>query len=182
MASLISPRPLSHMQNSVLYNPYGRPGLMSYVDAQNAVVGAPLALTPDQSNLGPYGDGGAQAAANMAVHEEQKIYNLVIDLLEPVTREGALLELSKKREQFDELALVLWHSFGKHLFCRVDICFLTHPLPGIMPALLQEIVSVYPLLSPPNLTAHVSNRVCNALALLQCVASHPDTRQLFLNG
>ena len=51
-----------------------------------------------------------------------------------------------------------------------------------MPALLQEIVSVYPLLSPPNLTAHVSNRVCNALALLQCVASHPETRQLFLNG
>ncbi len=54
--------------------------------------------------------------------------------------------------------------------------------PGIMPVLLQEIVSVYPLLSPPNLTAHVSNRVCNALALLQCVASHSDTRQLFLNG
>lgn len=53
---------------------------------------------------------------------------------------------------------------------------------GIMPALLQEIVSVYPLLSPPNLTAHVSNRVCNALALLQCVASHTETRQLFLNG
>jgi len=51
-----------------------------------------------------------------------------------------------------------------------------------MPVLLQEIVSVYPLLSPPNLTAHVSNRVCNALALLQCVASHSDTRQLFLNG
>lgn len=51
-----------------------------------------------------------------------------------------------------------------------------------MPALLQEIVSVYPLLAPPNLTAHVSNRVCNALALLQCVASHSETRQLFLNG
>lgn len=53
---------------------------------------------------------------------------------------------------------------------------------GIMAALLQEIVSVYPLLSPPALTAHASNRVCNALALLQCVASHPETRQLFLNG
>jgi CCR4-NOT transcription complex subunit 9 len=25
-------------------------------------------------------------------------------------------------------------------------------------------------------------RVCNALALLQCVASHPETRLLFLNG
>ena len=28
------------------------------------------------------------------------------------------------------------------------------------------------------LTAHQSNRVCNALALLQCVASHPDTRSV----
>lgn len=43
-----------------------------------------------------------------------------------------------------------------------------------------EIVSIYPLLVPPTLTAHASNRVCNALALLQCVASHPDTRQPFL--
>jgi CCR4-NOT transcription complex subunit 9 len=46
--------------------------------------------------------------------------------------------------------------------------------------LLQEIVSIYPLLTPPTLTAHASNRVCNALALLQCVASHADTRQPFL--
>ena len=38
-----------------------------------------------------------------------------------------------------------------------------------MSALLQEIVAVYPLLSPPSLTAHASNRVCNALALLQYV-------------
>ena len=30
------------------------------------------------------------------------------------------------------------------------------------------------------LTAHQSNRVCNALALLQCVASHPETRSAFL--
>lgn len=83
-------------------------------------------------------------------------------------------------------------------------------------------MSIYPLLSPPNLTAHASNRVCNALALLQvgvyifflqllllfgrerrvgqvslelkialgllfclpiqCVASHKDTRTLFLNA
>lgn len=51
-----------------------------------------------------------------------------------------------------------------------------------MSALLQEIVSVYPLLAPPSLTAHASNRVCNALALLQCVASHNDTRALFLSA
>lgn len=73
-----------------------------------------------------------------------------------------LLELSKKRESFSDLAPILWHS------------------TGTVAALLQEIVSIYPLLTPPTLTAQGSNRVCNALALLQCVASHPDTRQPFL--
>jgi len=32
------------------------------------------------------------------------------------------------------------------------------------------------------LKAHASNRVCNALALLQCVASHSETKTLFLNA
>jgi len=89
---------------------------------------------------------------------------LVLDLANPQTRENALLELSKKRETFPELAPYLWHSFGT------------------LSALLQEIISIYPLLSPPSLTPHASNRVCNALALLQCVASHPDTRGLFLQA
>lgn len=79
-------------------------------------------------------------------------------------RENVLLELSKKREDCDDLAPVLWHTFGT------------------VAGLLQEIVSIYPLLSPPTLTAHASNRVCNALALLQCVASHKDTRSLFLSA
>ena len=79
-------------------------------------------------------------------------------------RENALAELSKKRESFPELAPYLWHSFG------------------VIASLLQEILAVYPYLSPPTLTAHASNRVCNALALLQCVASHPETRSLFLTG
>jgi len=51
-----------------------------------------------------------------------------------------------------------------------------------MTSLLQEIISVYTLLNPSQLTAGASNRVCNALALLQCVASHNETRTLFLNG
>lgn len=41
---------------------------------------------------------------------------------------------------------------------------------------------MYTLLNPSQLTAAASNRVCNALALLQCVASHNETRALFLNG
>lgn len=61
--------------------------------------------------------------------------------------------------------MYLWHSFGT------------------ISALLLEIVSVYPSLTPPAVLAHqCSNRVCNALALLQCVASHPETRNLFLRA
>lgn len=89
---------------------------------------------------------------------------LVAALQDPETRENALLDLSKKRDMFADLAPILWHSYG------------------VIPALLQEIVSIYPLLSPPSLTAHASNRVCNALALLQCVASHQETRAHFLQG
>lgn len=74
------------------------------------------------------------------------------------------MELSKKREAFPELAPVLWHSFGT------------------IAALLQEIISIYPTLSPATLTPHASNRVCNALALLQCIASHPETKSKLLNG
>lgn len=89
---------------------------------------------------------------------------LVLDLSNPDLRENALLELSKKRELFQDLAPLLWSSFGT------------------IAALLQEIVSIYPVLSPPNLTPAQSNRVCNSLALLQCVASHSDTRMLFLKA
>ena len=41
-------------------------------------------------------------------------------------------------------------------------------------------INIYPAMNPPLLTAHQSNRVCNALSLLQCVASHADTREAFL--
>src|SRR5258708_23381622 len=43
---------------------------------------------------------------------DPKIHTLILELTDPITRESALLELSKKREQYDDLALVLWHSFG----------------------------------------------------------------------
>ena len=93
-----------------------------------------------------------------------RLYAHVVDLTSLDKREAALLELSKKREEFPDLAPILWHSFGT------------------ISALLQEIVSIYPLLSPPRLTPSISNRCCNALALLQCVASHSETRAAFLNS
>jgi hypothetical protein len=45
--------------------------------------------------------------------ENRRTLAFIADLLSEDTREAALLELSKKREQVPELALILWHSFGK---------------------------------------------------------------------
>jgi len=44
--------------------------------------------------------------------DNRRTLSYVADLLNENTREAALLELSKKREQVPELALILWHSFG----------------------------------------------------------------------
>ncbi|CAI0436348.1 unnamed protein product [Linum tenue] len=132
----------------------------------------------------PFGGPGGPnpGAAGAPAGKERRMASaehLVLELSNPDLRENALLELSKnivslipvvqctlghKRELFQDLAPLLWNSFGT------------------IAALLQEIVSIYPVLSPPNLSPAQSNRVCNALALLQCVASHPDTRMLFLNA
>ncbi|KAK4849705.1 hypothetical protein QYF36_000066 [Acer negundo] len=109
----------------------------------------------------------AGAAGEAVVKKDRKMTlaeQLVLDLSKPELRENALLELSKKRELFQDLAPLLWNSFGT------------------IAALLQEIVSIYPVLCSPNLTTAQSNRVCNAFALFQCVASHPDTKMPFLNA
>ncbi|KXS13871.1 Rcd1-like protein [Gonapodya prolifera JEL478] len=110
------------------------------------------------------GAGGGGPGYFQVSAEEEKVFQLVLDLTSNQTREGALLELSKKRESYEDLAPILWHAYG------------------VIPALLQEITSVYPALFPPTLTGQASNRVCNALALLQCVASHSETRGAFLQA
>ncbi|CAL5021205.1 unnamed protein product [Urochloa decumbens] len=86
-----------------------------------------------------------------------KATNLVYNVL--------FASIFQKREIFNDLAPLLWYSFGT-----------------IAAALLQEIVSVYPALSPPTLSARAAARACNALALLQTVATHTGTRTLFLEA
>ena len=128
---------------------------------------------------GPANDLQSNGDANLS-EENRRVLDWIAQLMKPNTRETALLELSKKREQVPELALILWHSYGKVF----TYCHWTRRLIalGVMASLLQEIISVYPLLNPSQLTAAASNRVCNALALLQGVASHTETRGLFLSG
>ena len=44
--------------------------------------------------------------------DSSRIYQLVEDLIIPDKREDALMELSRNREAFSELAPILWHSTG----------------------------------------------------------------------
>ncbi|EKD15978.1 hypothetical protein LZ554_005312 [Drepanopeziza brunnea f. sp. 'monogermtubi'] len=169
----------SHQQQ---YTPHGEPGWMHHQQqqshnqhAQHAAAAAASAaqqqhynrIAANQNGVGPAiqnHHGQDTSMMDNVTEENRRTLNYIADLLNEDTREAALLELSKKREQVPELALILWHSFG------------------VMTSLLQEIISVYTLLNPSQLTAAASNRVCNALALLQCVASHNETRALFLNA
>lgn len=175
------------------YNPQGDPSWMhqqTHIQAQQAAAAAASAqqqhynrIAANHNTSTPALSSSHQQDNGMAdnvTEENRRTLGYIADLLNEETREAALLELSKKREQVPELALILWHSFGMSKRCGPKGIVLI--FAGVMTSLLQEIISVYTLLNPSQLTAAASNRVCNALALLQCVASHNETRALFLNG
>lgn len=90
--------------------------------------------------------------------------DLIAGLVDRSTREHSLSELAKHREAISNLAEQLWSH------------------RGVLAALIFEVISIYPLLSPPLLTSQASTRVCNVLALFQCIASHEKTRLGFLTG
>ncbi|OMJ22819.1 Cell differentiation protein rcd1 [Smittium culicis] len=120
---------------------------------------------PQQSHQMMANSVSAIQSANLPSGSDlESMYQNLLYLFNPTSKEYGLTELSKRRDQHPELALVLWNSYG------------------VMTILYQEVISVYPLLSPPTLTAQQSNRVCNALALLQMIATHEQTRIPFLKG
>ena len=96
--------------------------------------------------------------------EVKQIVKWVDQIKDESTREKALEELSHKRESLSDLALYIWYS------------------TGTVATLLQEIINTYQLLAPPKLTIAKSNKACSVLALFQCVAAHPETRQPFLSA
>lgn len=64
---------------------------------------------------GGMGNGIGVAGGEQNVSEEnRKVLEWIAQVLSASSREAALLELSKKREQVPELALILWHSFGEY--------------------------------------------------------------------
>ncbi|OTF80916.1 cell differentiation protein RCD1-like protein, partial [Euroglyphus maynei] len=138
------------------------PTVTSTISSSTGSTPASSGLNTPLTIIPTVGGGGGGNIVQSA--ETERILQLIGDLLNYETREHALMELSRKRENVEDLAVLLYSSFGA------------------MAALLQEIISIYPTIHPPTLNAHQSNRVCNALALLQCVASHSQTRAAFLQA
>lgn len=102
-------------------DPYGYPVLMNTsasamaaaAAAQNAMPAAAAAAGNKAAAMNlSFLHQDHQVQQKLAQLEEDKIYTLVLELLNPSLREQALLDLSKKREQYEDLALVLWYSYG----------------------------------------------------------------------
>jgi CCR4-NOT transcription complex subunit 9 len=66
------------------------------------------------------------SSSNFTEEEKQLIIKYIDELKYADKRDNALIELSRQREHFAELAPYIWHSVGT------------------IAALLQEIVAVYP--------------------------------------
>ena len=117
----LSPKPIYGQQYNNLYNNPSRlqfstppPPLHNHVQTSSSAFPTSILGNGLLNNGLANTNGPATTAMHLAAQEENKIYTLVTELLDPNTREGALLELSKKREQYDDLALLLWHSFGAY--------------------------------------------------------------------
>jgi len=96
--------------------------------------------------------------------EAEKTYSYILCLRSPEHKDEALRELNNRREKISNLAPILWYS------------------TGTIAILLQELLSIYPYLSPPTLSQALTDRICNVLGLYQCIALNSNTRPLFLQA
>jgi len=67
---------------------------------------------PQHPSPVPAPTGGMTLPSRSITDEDTKIYTWIMELVQGDRRETALLELSKKREQVEDLAVILWHSVG----------------------------------------------------------------------
>jgi CCR4-NOT transcription complex subunit 9 len=96
--------------------------------------------------------------------ELEKICQYITYLRDPMKKYDYFKELNNQRDNVPQLAPILWFS------------------TGTVAILLQEIINIYPNLSPPTLTQAHSERICNVLGLFQCIALHNQTKPLFIQA
>jgi hypothetical protein len=101
---------------------------------------------------GPANDLTQLNAEASMTEENRRVLEWIAQLMKPATRETALLELSKKREQVPELALILWHSFGTCILAILLRGVLTDLEVSWLPCCKRSSLSIrslIPLSSPP---------------------------------
>jgi len=131
------------------YNPQGEQSWMHqqnhHQHAQQAAAAAASAaqqqhynrIAANHNNVGPSissAHGQDTSIMDNVTEENRRTLSYIADLLNEDTREAALLELSKKREQVPELALILWHSFGRcwaasYIMTKSDLRIRCHDVP-----------------------------------------------------
>lgn len=133
-------------------------------------------LTPQLANRGqpyqeqgmmvdPMGNPGMDPRMQQRPSPEmEKICQYIMFLRDPSKKYEYFKELNNQRDNFPQLAPILWFS------------------TGTVAILLQEIINIYPNLSPPTLTQAHSERICNVLGLFQCIALHATTKPLFIQA
>ncbi|KAK1396118.1 hypothetical protein POM88_005981 [Heracleum sosnowskyi] len=139
------------------------------------MVNLPESLFSDPKQGGSaMSNGGATSANNSGTSDgasriidwpSASVDELLLLIREPQHREKAISFLThiKKQGTSQDLALQIWHS--------ISTVFL----------LLSEVTSIYKSLEPDKLTMKDSSKVCDVLALFECLATHPQTKLQFLN-
>nr|QSE03626.1 CCR4 NOT complex subunit Rcd1 Caf40 [Metchnikovella dogieli] len=85
-------------------------------------------------------------------------------LVDPAQCEAALKHLVKKKNTYPDLGWLLWNTFGSVL------------------SLLKVVFSGYSLIDTKSLSWDDSTRICNALSLLEAVATEPRTVIWFIKA
>lgn len=115
--------------------------------------------------MDPMGNPGIDSRMQQRASPElEKICQYIMFLRDPSKKYEYFKELNNQRDNFPQLAPILWFS------------------TGTVAILLQEIINIYPNLSPPTLTQAHSERICNVLGLFQCIALHAQTKPLFIQA
>ena len=112
-----------HQQQSHHHQQHNHQAAQQHAQAQAAAAAAAAAqqqhyhrIAASNNSNGPgvgldHNAGGGSVEGAIS-EENRRVLGWVAELMDGNSRETALMELSKKREQVPELALIIWHSFG----------------------------------------------------------------------
>jgi len=109
MPSMVSPihqnlNNMNNMANHISSNDNYSYNINTSVGSNAANIGSvPLGIQQQQQQ---------QRNMNQNNTQYEKIFQNILELLDPASREQALAELNKKKDTYEDLAPILWNSFG----------------------------------------------------------------------